>query len=135
MAKTKRKKSSKAERRRFYETVVERLLALGATTCRTGEILGNEYLLETALGTLWIWPDKTCIDRGILVGTVFCRFGDVARTCERLNPRKRLGEGLNPYSGKWNFHFTSDTRVDYALDVFFDELQAIMPEATCEQDS
>lgn len=131
MAKAKRKLSTKAQRREFYETVCSRLLELGAVV-RREDTLGPEFAIETELGELWIWPDKADIESGLMLGSIFCRFQEPDRACERLNPRRELGGGVNPYSGKWNHYYSHGTSVEYSLDVFFSQLTALLPkEATC----
>lgn len=54
-----------------------------------------DYTLPTPLGTLVVHLNEE-------TPTLNCRFEDVDRACARLNPLRRLGGTLNPFSGKYN---------------------------------
>ena len=129
----KQKRTPKAERQRFYDTVVRKLGELGAVLHQDLGEVGCEFRLETVVGPLHLLPDKTDAKHGIMMGTVFGRFLDVERACDLMNPRRECPGRINPYSGKWNFHFSSDQNVDFALEVVFDELSALLPaEVGCD---
>ena len=69
---------------------------------------GYSHMLLTKAGTLYLTPYKDC--------WIACKFLDVA------NARHVLGEGpggrLNPYSGKWNFHYNDNAGIAEAKDFF-----------------
>jgi hypothetical protein len=80
------------------------------------------YVITTRAGRLNLRPSTRPIlgKRQLGLFTVFCRFDDVSRA------RSLLGRdsGLNPHSGKYNFHMTgSDDGVDDALAAFKAHLQ------------
>lgn len=92
------------------------------------------YSLETKAGTLTIHVDIDAIF------TLFCRFANPTLAAEvagfelwpRKNPMDRLiykktDHRLNPYSGKWNFHYRDE---EWTLTQFDQELAAF---ATPEQ--
>lgn len=59
-------------------------------------------------------------------GWLAARFVDLDRAKALLNPRGQLGDGrLNPFSGKWNFHFGPEDRVEDAVALVEAELCAV----------
>jgi len=73
------------------------------------------YVLDTIIGELWI----TVYDDWIA-----CRWDNVDKA-------RAAGLGCNPYSGKWNFHFSSGTAGAAAstLTYFQEELSRFLPPA------
>ncbi len=69
----------------FKADVEAYLLSIGARPWPNGFY---DFVLDTAIGELWITP----YDKGI-----FCRWGNVAKA-------RDAGLYANPYTGKWNFH-------------------------------
>jgi hypothetical protein len=106
-------KKQQAARDRFKAKVTEWLLSVGAKPSTTPVgLLGfpYDYTLETTLGTLHISPYDNW---------VACRWDDVPRALAG-HPKP----AMNPYSGKWNFHFEfADDRAavncafDFAVEV------------------
>jgi hypothetical protein len=96
---------------------------------------------EMTLGPSCRWPCRWQLqtELGLLrlsfreeTGTIFCRFQNPGRASEVLNPNKDSGpvrnyNRLNPYSGKWNFHF-GKTSAKEAWTEFWSELQPILLE-------
>ena len=60
-----------------------------------------------AMGAEWIVQTKAGPMKAMGYGNwVACRFDDAKRAFEVLKAIPSIGTGrLNPYSGKWNFHF------------------------------
>ncbi len=78
----------------------------------------DEYVIETSVGPLTIHPFE---------GWIATRFDDAKRAAERL------GSAVNPYSGKWNFHFDTfrDERdIENALKHFAWHLERILGHAS-----
>lgn len=87
---------------------------------RAAEYAGEPVvLMDTPAGVLRVWP-ATHGWRGRKttgVFTVFCRFQDADKARELF--ADKLGNGLNPYSGKYNFHDEgNDADVDTVLGNF-----------------
>jgi len=78
----------------------------------------GRYRLATSLGELTITPDPAYIAHGML--TIFSRFEDPARAY------KRFHREVNPYSGKWNFHYVATTAPDAAFQDFKANLGLIL---------
>lgn len=76
---------------RFKQAVADYLASKGATTSRF-----YDFEIETKAGTLFVSPHDNWIA---------CRFENVEEAKRLLgnNPR------LNPFSGKWNFHYSDET--------------------------
>lgn len=103
-------KKSQQSYDRFNKAVTGYLISKGATP-------GEFYALriETTLGLLHVSPHDDWIAT---------RFDDVDRA------KSVLGSGrdgrLNPYSGKWNFHFADGTPVAEALHYFATNLEPLL---------
>lgn len=65
-------------------------------------------------------------------GWLATRFDDVPRAVALLNPRLDWAERLNPLSGKWNFHFGPEDRVEDAVALVEAELRTITNAAQVE---
>lgn len=72
---------------RFKQSVADYLASKGATTSRF-----YAFEIETKAGTLFVSPYEDWIA---------CRFENVEEAKRLLGHSTRL----NPYSGKWNFHY------------------------------
>lgn len=88
--------------RLFQAAAVKHLEARGAEP-EEDYAGAKAYSLETPAGTLRVT---------IFEGWLACRFLDVGKAKEVL----LVGDDrLNPYSGKWNWHFLDGTDVDFCL--------------------
>ncbi len=84
---------------RFMSLIKVELQRLGAVD--TGHPCMYPWSIETRAGSLLIHPYADEIDFWIA-----CRFEDVSRAREVLGVKPYQVSGrLNPYSGKWNFHY------------------------------
>jgi hypothetical protein len=88
----------------FPLEVTRMLLDLGALPEEAGELVPGDqasfygHVLRTRAGSLWCKPYDNWLA---------CRFDDVARA------RATVGHGcLNPFSGKWNWHFDKTSPAD-----------------------
>ena len=63
-----------------------------------------------------------------MFGTIFCRFQDPQAACKVLHGTEKSypgrGQRLNPYSGKWNFHF-GDVKAEHAFSEFESEFNKV----------
>ena len=88
-----RRTSTKRQRQageRFKQSVADYLASKGATTSRF-----YAFEIETKAGTLFVSPYEDWIA---------CRFENVEEAKRLLGNSARL----NPYSGKWNFHYSDE---------------------------
>jgi hypothetical protein len=92
------------------------LVSIGATPKEESFGGIHAYRLQTRAGLLRIYAHD---------GAIFTRFQDVDSACEWLNPAKHGRSRLNPYSGKWNFHFDPSTTPEQAINEFRREFAAI----------
>lgn len=82
-----------AARAAFKQRVCEFLKAIGAS-----EIDGAyAWMLKTPVGELAV---------SVWDSAIMCRFADVEQATAFT--RKFTSESCNPYSGKWNWHFSDD---------------------------
>jgi hypothetical protein len=66
------------------------------------------------------------LELSVYDGWLATRFIDPDRANALLNPRGQLGGcRLNPYSGKWNFHFGPEDRVEDGVALVEAELRTI----------
>jgi len=77
-----------------------------------------DWTLPTDLGPLLVSVHSGSPD-------IFCRFDDTARAKARLGAR--YGR-LNPYSGKWNFHFPEEWTVEDMFAAWLRELEPLCKE-------
>lgn len=99
----------------FCEAMTEMLHRLGARPNSSG---WYALLLDTIAGELEI---------NVYDGWLATRFADVDRANALLNPRGHLGDGrLNPFSGKYNFHFGPEDGVEDAVALVEAELRAVV---------
>ena len=77
------------------------------------EMPGGSYplVVDTVVGELQI---------AIYENWVVCRFADMERT------KPALGRRINPFTGKWNFHFSYDCEVGDCLQQFQSELSPLI---------
>jgi hypothetical protein len=115
----------KREREKLTRKVVEYVLSVGGRVAETGRVIveGGERVhtndrleLATLAGMLSIIPYD---------GWFACRFQDVKAAVSLLGYDPACGR-LNPYSGKWNFHFGRCT-AEEALAEFVWELSRVLP--------
>jgi len=67
------------------------------------------------------------LEISVLDGWVAARFAEPELAKALLMLRGELGScRLNPYSGKWNFHFGPEDRVEDAVDLVEAELRAVV---------
>ena len=89
---------NKAEREKLHRKFLRLMKERGASQ---GGVM-YQWCMDTQLGELGLSFDEEH-------GAIFCRFQDVDKACVKLNPNRHcispLWNRLNPYSGKWNFHF------------------------------
>jgi hypothetical protein len=120
----------KREREKLSRNVREYVLSVGGRVAETGRVVveGGERLhtedrleVTTRAGTLSVVP---------YAGWIACRFDDVKAAVALLGYDPVSGR-LNPYSGKWNFHFGRCT-AEEALGEFARELGHVLPQATPE---
>lgn len=83
----------------------------------------GRYRITTLLGEIVITPDPAYLAEGML--TIFTRFEDPKRAATRFNRGKWPCE-VNPYSGKWNFHYDATTAPDAAFQDFKANLGLIL---------
>jgi hypothetical protein len=79
----------------------------------TGQKYYYKHFVETRAGRLLVDVHPNMCERGAAVLT---RFDEPARAVALLGDRFGFayGNGVNPYSGKWNHHFFSETSVEEA---------------------
>lgn len=95
-----------------FRQLIERYLQnLGADRTTGTWAAMYPWTLKTVLGPLLVYIEE------IPGRTVYCRFVEVDHACQLLNPDRRLGNGLNPFTGKWNHHF-SNAPAERALELF-----------------
>lgn len=99
MGTTKQQRADAKFARVFTPAVCAHLEAAHAT-CVDGK---REYRIDTRGGMLRVSVYETWIA---------CRFEDVARAWS-IEPHRRTGVNMNPHSGKWNHHYS--TQADPAL--------------------
>jgi hypothetical protein len=90
----------------FVAAVIDGIVRLGAR-----EDGPYDWRIDTVAGPLDISPYENW---------VACRFDDVDRAIGKVG----CG-GINPNSGKWNFHFTKPVQKD--VDFFLAELERLLP--------
>lgn len=78
-----------------------------------------EVAIETVHGKLTVTPVRG--------GTVFCRFEEARRAAAGLNAGVVFGL-VNPFSGKYNFHYDGIALEDQHVEHFFRELWRILPD-------
>lgn len=113
--------------------VAESLAAVGGTNYSEKDIVGmltsvpGEYrpdiLLDTTAGTMrfGILPPNLRPRQNSL-GWVYCQFTDV-EAAKRILPTHNTGGRLNPYSGKWNYMFSTDDR--WQVNAFVHSLEMV----------
>lgn len=99
---------TKKQQQVFYEDALELALSLGAKNKHTGR-LASEYEINTKAGKLNITFKEP--EKGELF-TIFCRFEEPVKAKEILPDSERL----NPYSGKWNFHYFNASDLLYRFE-------------------
>lgn len=97
----------KAPRFNFTQACTDMLLALGA---KPGE--HDPWQLHTLAGVLRLQPYDNWLA---------CRFDDV----EAAKQHAYFGH-LNPYSGKWNWHFTEPNAED--VEFLREQIQRLLPQ-------
>ena len=88
-------------------------------------VVENEMLIETKGGPMTIWPSAMAV-RGRRTGfyTVFCRFRDM----DKLKAGSHISTAINPFSGKYNFHYDGhDSDLETALAYFKQHLRRALP--------
>jgi len=101
---------TKKQRERFLAKVRELLLSLGATQN------GDEFILQTKAGELWLFPTSDSI-KGL--GTVFTRFADPDAAHQLVE--------CNPSSGKWNhFFFEKQQTAESAIEELEFQLRKVI---------
>lgn len=108
---------TKKDKLRFQRECARLVLRLGAED-REEYAGSRRYVLQTRLGELHLFPFD---------GWLATRFQDVDRAKAELNPKSEWGLRLNPYSGKWNFHFSDECTVQAALEFVEAEIRRILP--------
>jgi hypothetical protein len=106
------------KKQRAWETKFDKAMRLLLDELGTkfddGEI-NPRYAVETIAGTLRVT---------IYEDWLACLFDDVAKARE-LVPR---GDGrLNVFSGKWNWHFILDQRIEDCVTAFWQGLRPLLP--------
>lgn len=107
----------KKDRERLGQLLAKRLV------CSLAPLIdiSQRVKVATKAGLLSVFYDTTH-------GTIFCRFDDPEFAAKVLYPgaqvRINSGYRLNPYSGKWNFHFGACT-ADEAFDQFEREYKQV----------
>ncbi len=98
-----------------------------AAILRAGGVLNppnawHQYTLPTIGGELGI-----SLSVGEHLHSIFCRFTnvDIAKVALKKLPNSTAFVSLNPYSGKWNFHYSGD-EVETMADRFLCALDEIL---------
>lgn len=102
--------ASKTPKFDFIKTVTDLLLRLGA---HKAVVTTYDYEIVTKAGVLAL---------SVYDNWLATRFEDVDAA------KQLVGPGLNPHSGKWNFHYRNPTAADVA--VLESQLAAVLPQAT-----
>ncbi len=98
----------KAERQQFVHEATELIKSLGAVRDDTHHG-GGYWRLNSFCGPIWLRVDENDARRSVFVGTVYTHFA---------KPEKaKVIVDCNPYSGKWNFHYTAHPHIDSSLRV------------------
>lgn len=81
-----------------------------------GQVYGYNYVLDTKVGQVKInvATDKSAFHN------IHCQFDDTNKAFDLIKDRSRL----NPYSGKYNFHYQDETT---AIDTFINSFMPLLP--------
>lgn len=108
------KKITKANAKKFTNTICEKLKELGAVSL--GKVFdSNEFSLDTIAGKMSI----TVREEHSYTYSVFCKFEEPQRAKEKFN--------CNPHSGKYNFHVGGDLNVDKAIELALMHVECTLP--------
>jgi hypothetical protein len=110
---------TKRAQRKLVKLVREFVLTHGGMELEPSEIdgQGSKMALQTICGTLHITPYGNWIA---------CRFHDVQAAVARFGYHPSYGR-LNPWSGKWNFHFAAIAAEDALAEFEAEVLPLLLP--------
>lgn len=112
------KRARKIEQEAFVPRVLEIVLQAGGRE-DLDTFAYTHVIPVTAYGPLYVSAYNP--DGRFASGWIACRF-----LYPELAQGKAGGQSLNPYSGKWNFHFHQGTTVDEAVEEFRRSLHRIL---------
>ena len=112
------RRASAKDRKAFVERVTELVIEAGARS-DIDTIIYTYNIPVTRFGPLYVSIHES-LD-GSAVGSIMCRFEFPELAVGNVG-----GERLNPYSGKWNWHFSQWTTVDDAVAQFRHALERIL---------
>ena len=107
-----RRQFALAKQRKLLTGMKEIAIERGATPTPNGSY---QFQLQTSVGLL-----RLSFSEGHELASVFCRFDEPERAVELIGRHN-----MNPYSGKWNHHWSKEDDPETALWLFKADLERL----------
>ena len=107
-----RRQFALAKQRKLLKGITEIAIESGAVPTPDGSY---QFQLQTCVGLL-----RLSMSEGHSLASLFCRFDDPERAVELIGRHQ-----MNPYSGKWNRHWSKEDDHETALLLFKADLERL----------